>query len=630
MNARLRILHLEDNPVDAELIGETLRADGSQIEMLRVETREAFLEALESEEIDLVLSDYSMNGFDGVSAMLLARERRPKLPFLFVSGTLGEERALAAVQQGAWDCISKENLSRLVSSVRLAVNNRDENRRREESEEKVREQAALLDKAQDAIFVADVRGRILYWNRSAEQLYGWSADDAVGLPLETLATEEAIPDTQRAFERTRERGEWIGELRHRTKSGGRVVVESRWTLVRADDGQPRSIFIINTDLTKRKESERSLLRAQRLESIGSLAGGIAHDLNNVLAPILLGVQILRDRIQDNQCDGILTTIESSAERGIEMIRQVLSFARGSEGKLTRVALPELLDELTRFTQETFPRNIEVCSQVPGDLWAVMGDATQIYQVLMNLLVNARDALSSGGRVNVRAENIFFNQGDPKLGACEPGSYVKLTVEDNGPGVPEHLHEKIFEPFFTTKADGQGTGLGLSTLVKIVENHDGFVCLESAPGQGASFRVYIPAQAEESPSFNQAGSTESAGCILVVDDEVSIQEIVRAMLEAYNYRVITATSGEEALRLHREHHSAIDLVVIDWLMPDMDGPRTIRELRKVDPQVRYIGISGNLGKRSPTDWPEDQPLKLLPKPFSPRLLLDTVRTMLSET
>ena len=501
MKSLLHILHLEDDQADAELVQALLEDDGISCAIDCVKTRQDYEAALVRGKFDLILSDYSLPKFDGMSALAMARESHPEKPVIFVSGTIGEAAAVEALKNGAIDYVLKDQLARLPSAVKRAVSEAEELARRQSAEEKLHEQAALLDLAKDAIVVRDLDDIIRYWNKSAEFLYGWTAAEALGKNANDLLYqgESEIPQLQLAQQQILEKGEWHGELHQSTKDGKPITVESRWTLVRDKAGQPKAKLIINTDVTQRKQLEAQFLRAQRLETIGALTGGIAHDLNNVLMPILIGTQYLSEKLTSDDTKKMLQTMSASARRGSEMIQQILAFARGVGGEPTVLDLNPLLTEMEKLARETFPRAIRIQTRTEPDTHRIMGNATQLHQVLLNLCVNARDAMPAGGFLRIEAQNVALENKTTRL-HVEPvsGPYVLLTISDSGQGISPELLDKIFEPFFTTKAPGKGTGLGLSTVQGIVKSHGGFLDFSSTPGKGTTFQVYLPAHLPEEP------------------------------------------------------------------------------------------------------------------------------------
>ncbi len=468
--------------------------------------------------------------------------------------------------------------------------------RRKQADEKIREQASLLDKAQDAIYVRDMENHIIYWNKSAERLYGWTAEEVIGKDASKLLYTKEPPRLIEARKNVIGKGEWLGELYQVTRDGKEIIVESRWTLTHDGEGKPKSILIINTDITGKKKLEAQLLRAQRMESIGTLASGIAHDINNVLSPIMLSLQLLQERFTDDESQKLIGILERSAQRGAGLIKQVQSFARGIEGERKALQVIYPISEIRQIANETFPRNIEVKADIPKDLWTIYGDATQLHQVLMNLSVNARDAMPDGGILSISAENISIDESFARVNVeARVGPYVAIAVSDTGTGIPAKIMDRIFEPFFTTKAPGKGTGLGLSTALAIVKSHGGFINVYSEVGNGTVFKVYLPAVTTAGTQKAQVQQPElptgNGECILVVDDEAQIREITRASLEKNGYRVLTASDGAEAIPLYSQNRDRIKIVLMDMMMPVMDGPASINELREIDPQVRIIAVSG---------------------------------------
>lgn len=499
---------------------------------------------------------------------------------------------------------------------------------------KLREQAALLDKAQDAILVCDLDYRITYWNRSAERLYGWTAAEAAGRSArELLCLEPATFDG--AMARLKADGEWSGELVQTTKAAATLTIEGRWTLLRDGSDQPVSVLAINTDITERRLLEKQFLRAQRMESIGTLAGGIAHDLNNLLSPIVMGVDLIRQFALPPPAESVLLNMERSARRGSDLVKQVLSFARGVEGARVAVHLKHVVREVESMVTNTFPKNIEFESNIPADLWLVTGDPTQLNQVLLNLCVNARDAMPRGGRLAVTAANLVIDEQYAVMNRVgSAGRYVALEVSDDGVGMPQEVLDRVFEPFYTTKELGNGTGLGLSTVMGIVRSHGGFVNVYSEPGKGSVFKVYLPAQASDAaPSGAPDAEVElvrgRGELILLVDDETSILSVTKQTLEAFGYRVATAEDGAQGIGIYAVRSAEIAVVVTDMMMPVMDGPALISAMQRINPRVRVIAASGlnangNVARASATGVKH-----FLAKPYSAETLLALLRQVLDE-
>lgn len=496
-----------------------------------------------------------------------------------------------------------------------------------EAEVRLREQAELLDKAQDAILVLDLEKRVNYWNKGAERLYGWNAREARGaLVADLLHTDPG--ELLGAFSHAMASGEWMGELKQQAKDGRALVLESRWDLVRDEVGQPRSLLVINTDITEKKRLERQFFRAQRMESIGTLAGGMAHDLNNVLSPIMMAVDLLKLRSQDEMSRELLGNIAVSARRGAEMVSQVLSFARGVEGRRDEILAERLVADVEKIIRDTFPKNIQIRTSLAPNVWAITGDLTQLHQVLLNLCVNARDAMPEGGRIVIQVENVTLDDHYAAMHLeAKPGPHVMIEVEDTGTGIPGSILDKIFDPFFTTKAVGKGTGLGLSTSMAIVKSHGGFIRVQSEPNRGAKFSLHLPArlneQATPAPGEDGQAPRGSGETVLVVDDEAPIRQITRQTLESFGYKVILACDGAEAVTTYVQNRSEIALVLTDMMMPVMDGAATIKVLTKMNPAVKIVAVSG-VGASDMAAKAGSGVKYFLPKPYTAKTLLRTVR------
>lgn len=502
---------------------------------------------------------------------------------------------------------------------------------RKKAEDRIREQAALLSKARDAIFVINLDNTILYWNDSAERIYGWSSDEVIGKDVIKFLFGTNQDQFTQVRQTILEKGEWIGELTQFTKNGETKIIESRCSLARDDNGEPDYILAINTDITQRMKIELQLLRAQRMESIGTLAGGIAHDLNNILSPILMAVEILKLKTNDEDALQWLSILQTNSERGADMVKQVLSFARGIEGERIPLALRSLVKEITKILSETLPKSILIKTNIAADLSLVSADATQIHQVLMNLCVNARDAMPRGGELSINLENISVDENYVLTNLdAKPGDYVLISVTDTGTGIKPDVVERIFEPFYTTKDVGKGTGLGLSTALTIIKSHSGFINVYSESGNGTRFEIYLPA-IENPQSFSVektvTGLPKGSGeLILLVDDEEPIRLITKGTLESFGYRVLTANDGTEAIALYAQHKDQISVVLTDMMMPFMDGQATIRALSKINPNVKIIAASGLTAHEK--DIENIETVKLfLTKPFTAEKLLKALDIVL---
>jgi two-component system, cell cycle sensor histidine kinase and response regulator CckA len=503
------------------------------------------------------------------------------------------------------------------------------------AEQKIREQAALLDITTDAIIVCTLEQQILFWNQGAERLYGFSPVEAIKKNANKLFRQEISPQLEEAEKIVVEYGSWQGELRKLTRSGKEVIVASRLILMRDEAEQPKSILIIDTDITEKKQLEAQFLRAQRLESLGTLASGIAHDLNNILTPIMSSAQMLALKLPnlDARYKPLLKILEQNSRRGADLVKQILTFARGSEGRGVSLQLEYLLLEIEQIINSTFPKSIKLTKSLPTQsLWTIVADPTQMHQVLMNLCVNARDAMPEGGTLYIYAENLFIDENFAKMNLdAHVGYYVVITISDTGFGIPPLILDRIFEPFFTTKESGKGTGLGLTTAIGIVKNHGGFINVESEVGKGTTFQVYLPAVKERTKQQieNLELPNGNGELILVVDDEAAILEITKTSLEDYNYRTLTASNGIEAISLYAQHKNKVSIVLMDMIMPSMDGLTAIRILQQMNPQVKIIGISGIAANNQLVEAAGSGVGVFVKKPYTFYELLHAINNVLSE-
>ena len=628
----LRVLIVEDNPNDAELVLRELRRAGFDPDWNRVDTEAAFSTSLVP-GIDLILSDYAMPQFCGLRALKLLKDRGLQIPFIIVSGTIGEETAVAAIRLGAADYLLKDRLARLGEAVKHVLAQKRLHDERKKSEKLLREQADIINRAHDAIVARDFEtDRVTLWNTGAERLYGWSASEALGRPLSEL-TFAGTNNRAALLKHLVAAGEFHGEIKHRTKEGREVIVDARVTLVRNDDGTPRSVLGIGTDTTEQKKLEAQLLRAQRLESIGTLASGVAHDLNNILSPILMGTGLLQ-RTKNSKADSaLLSTIETCARRGADIVKQVLTFARGAEGERLLLQPAHLINDIAGIAQQTFPKTIAVRTRFSESLWPIEGDPTHLHQVLLNLAVNARDAMPAGGTLTLSAENFFVDEHYANMTpGAKLGPHILIEVNDTGMGIPREIIDKIFDPFFTTKELGHGTGLGLSTAIGIVKSHGGFLNVESEIRRGTTFKIFLPARANAAATLPQGETTAlppaNGELLLIVDDEEAILQVAKALLESHGYEVLTAGDATEALALFAMHKDKIDLVMTDLAMPLMDGVALIRTLQKMEPSVRVIASTGRGGQEQHAlDLAGLKVNACLTKPYNKVKLLTTLHDVL---
>ena len=770
MKSHLQVLIVEDVEDDLLLLLRELRRSDCGLDYVRVETAADMQAALDRQSWDLVIADYSLPKFSAPDALKLLQQRHLDLPFIIVSGTIGEDVAVAAMKAGAHDYIIKGNLTRLNPAVERELRDAEERQKRHTAEQALREsearfrsmaaelhilsdalesavegisqldshgcyikvnaayaaligyspeetigmnweltvhpddrehmheayrymlqhgkveaetrgirkdgssfykqlvmvttydrqhqsighycfakditerkqteqiileQAALLNVATEAISVRNLEHHILFWNQGAERLYGWTSPEAVGQsaiellddPTETLPLFDTIQAT------LIQTGQWQGEFQHITKSGKKIVVEVRWTLVRDNAGNPRSILTVSSDITEKKLLEAQFRRAQRMESLGTLSSGIAHDFNNILTPILAAAQLLPLRLPDlpDRERQLLEMVESSAKRGSDLVKQILAFASGVEGKRVSLQVRHILAEVLQVVQQTFPKQIEIHQNIPPtDLWTVSAEATQLHQVLMNLCVNARDAMPDGGTLSISVKNKFLDPDYARINLeAHSGAYVSIAITDTGTGIPAVLLDRIFDPFFTTKDVGKGTGLGLSTVVGIIKNHGGFVKVSSEVDVGTTFKVYLPAISSSiEPAVTEPKILPAQReLILIVDDEPMIQEVAIAILDEQNYRTLAVSSGAEAIDLYARHQQEIKVVLVDMMMPLMDGFMVANRLQKLNPHVKIIVSSGLISSDRIARFMDIGVRDFLAKPYTAIELLDIIQKVL---
>lgn len=762
----MKILHLEDSVNDACLVEDLLLTEWPEARITRVERRDEFITAIEHGDFILILSDHALGDFDGSAALELARARCPETPFIFLSGTIGEERAIEALHRGAADYVIKDRPARLIPAVRQALARAEETIRRQRAEialresqlrfqqladqsseifwfaslepeqviyvspaveriwglpverfyadphlwlasvhpedrprvsaaydawikgvlsgfdeefrvirpdgtfswvidsgtlirdrdgrayrvsgiakdvtarrvaeAQLREQAALLDKARDGILLIDFSHRISYWNASAERIYGWKATEIFGKRLEDLNFGYNPEQFASAEAQVRESGEWRGEYSLRNKLGAELKIESTWSLVRDAEGELCSILMIDTDVTERRRLESQLLRADRIDSIGMLAGGIAHDINNALAPILIGAELLRSSSLDPRNLRLVESIERSAQHGAALVRQLLAFARGEGGERSSIRVKEVVGDVNQLLRQTLARSIELVTDCTGATQTILADSTQIKQILINLAVNARDAMPHGGRLMILATDCMVDEDlARRFPGGKAGPHVRVSVTDTGTGIPPAVLDRIFDPFFTTKGIGKGTGLGLSTVLGIMKSHGGIMRVESEVGKGTTFHLFFPAELQaEAPTMLSANPFTAEGhseLVLVVDDEEAIRFTLRLGLEHAGYRVAVAADAEDGLVEFERHPDKIAVVITDLRMPGMSGLDFIAALRVRRPQQCILAMSGFVDSKEQAALQSLQPaVGFFAKPTSIENLLVKISQVVSTT
>ncbi|HEX7048537.1 MAG TPA: PAS domain S-box protein [Gammaproteobacteria bacterium] len=503
-----------------------------------------------------------------------------------------------------------------------------------EREVRLEEQAALLDKAQDAIIVSDIHSLTLFWNKGAERLYGWKTDEIIGRnKRELLEADPAAFDM--AMRQLMETGEWSGMLAQKRKDGGLFTVEAVMALVANDAGKPTRILCINTDITERLALEEQLRQSQRLEAVGHLTGGIAHDFNNLLTVILGNAETIADRLPDNpELKNLALMTRDAATRGAELTHGLLAFARRQPLQPKAVDVEALVMRMENFLRRALPENIDIETTAAHDLWNAFVDPAQLESVMLNLALNAKDAMPEGGKLTVETANAELDDDYVARHAdAEPGCYVMLAVCDTGTGIPPDILDRVFDPFFTTKEKGRGTGLGLSMAYGFVRQSGGHIRIESGLGQGTTVRVYLPrtrqAGASAAPGRMQEGQRGGGEKILVVEDDELVRMHAESQLEAFGYHVISAPDGPNALDIIRKEED-IDLLFTDVVMSGgMDGPALVEKARQIRPKLKVLYTSGYNESAIVRQGRLDEGVQLLQKPYQRHLLAQKVRDMLSQ-
>lgn len=793
----LRVLIVEDSEIDAGLVLHELKQHGFGANAQRVASSQELESALARQSWDLVISDYAMHQFNGLEALRIVKASGFDLPFILISGTIGEELAVAAMKAGANDYLLKDQLARLGAAVKRELRDAKERHARRRAEEMSQaaearnrellkaaersrqvllsmvedlkraeaslresdtrfqevtsqmgewvwemnadglytyaspvvesilgyrpdelvgkchyydlfipsERTALLqasldhtrarkpfnrfrnhclhkdghrvlletsgipildaqgnlqgyrgvdsdiserdraekeirtfrtisDKASYGSAIVLMDGTLSYVNEAFARMHGWKSRELLGQPFTVCHNDQQINAMQEHLKRILSDGGFVArEIWHQRRDGSVFPTLMSITLIRDPAGQPEFMSATAIDITEQKKLEAQFLRAQRLEAVGALASGIAHDLNNILAPILMTAPLLSDTITDGESRNLLKTIDTCARRGADVIKQLLTFARGTPNARVPLPVRHFLRDMEKIIRETFPRNITPVVDVSENLWTLLGDPTQLHQVLLNLCVNARDAMPEGGTLTLEAHNAPV---DATFAAMTPGAqsgaYVRIRVADTGTGIaPEHLAQ-IFDPFFTTKEEGKGTGLGLATVQGIVKGHEGFLRVDSELGRGTVFELFFPA----SPQLDSATAAPPEAppprghdeLVLVVDDETELRDSLGRALEALGYCVLKAANGAEGLATFSVHQTDIRAVLTDMMMPVMNGPALILALRAIQPRLIILGMTGLPDRKEIKGLEQLQVSAMLEKPFACDQLAQALHTALS--
>jgi two-component system, cell cycle sensor histidine kinase and response regulator CckA len=641
----IAVLLVEDNAGDARLLQEFLSEVASaHFELIQADCLDEAIACLAKNRFDIVLLDLSLPDSQGLDTFLALHRRAPGLPIIVLTGLDDETLAMRAMHEGAQDYLIKGQVdgNLLGRSIRYAIE-------RQRAEEALRDSEAryrsVVLSMQEGIILQQADGTILTCNTSAERILALPVTAILGQTSCDLSWravhEDGSPFPCEAYPAmiTLQTGQPCSNVVlgiHRPDDGALTwIAMNSQPLFHPGESLPHAVITSFTDITEKKQLEAQFLRTQRLESLGTLAGGIAHDLNNILTPILGVVQLLPLKLPylDERTQNLLTLLETSAQRGVDLVKQILSFTRGIEGKPNLFQVRHLISEIRQIIQQTFPKSIELSIDLPANLQTIAADATQLHQVFMNLCINARDAMPQGGVLSISAENFYVDENYARMNleACV-GPYLVLSFADTGMGIAPEILDRIFDPFFTTKEIGKGTGLGLSTVIGIVKNHRGFLKVESKVGKGTRFRIYLPAveSLETQPEQAIAPLGGQGELVLVVDDESSIREIIQASLEQSNYQVVTASNGVEAIALYAERKHEIKAILLDMMMPSLDSVTIIMTLQQINPNVAIIAVSGLATNDAVAKATSPCVKHFLAKPFTAQEILTALQTALQRS
>ncbi len=771
MESLIHILHLEDDPADAELVQAMLESAGLTCQITRVQVRDEFAAALRQGEYDVILTDYRLPMYDGISALRLAQELCPDVPFIFVSGTMGEDAAIEGLTQGATDYVLKQKLSRLAPAVKRALRDAENRRERKCAEEALHESEErfrrLAENAQDLIYryrhtpkpcfeyinpalnkilgyspeefyadpalfvkilhpddqrlveaamrgeieleplsvlrwvhkdgsivwtehrhipifdqagdvlavegiarditerkraeeslrklsraveqsasiivITDAQGHIEYANPRFTETTGYTLAEAIGQHTRILKSGHTSPEEYKRLWETITAGkEWRGEFHNKRKNGELYWESASISPIKDADGVITHFLAVKEDITERKQAEEAqakleeqLRQSQKMESIGRLAGGVAHDFNNMLAVILLQVHMsLRESDPAQPIYARLQAIQQATQHSADLTRQLLAFARKQTIAPQVLDMNETVEGMLAMLRRLIGEDIDLLWKPAANLWSVKMDPVQINQILANLAVNARDAIAGVGKVIIETENTTFDEG---YCAVHPdftcGDYVVLAVNDDGCGMDKDILDHLFEPFFTTKEAGKGTGLGLSTVYGIVKQNDGFIDVDSEPGKGSTFKIYLPQFASEAvgPIGTQAAETPKGRgeTVLLVEDESVILNLCQEILEELGYRVLSANSPSKAIRLAEEQSGEIHLLITDVVMPEMNGPDLVKRLQSLYPNLKWLFMSGYMTNIIARQGILDEDVHFIQKPFTIEDLAARVRKALDQ-
>jgi PAS domain S-box-containing protein len=664
MKMPLRVLIVEDSEDDAMLAIHQIEKGDYRTESEIVQTAERMEACLKEKAWDIILCDYKMPRFNGFEALRIFKQSGLDIPFIIISGTIGEEIAVECMKAGADDYLMKGHLTRLLPAIERGLReagNRAERRRLEteqkQAEAELRFRNVLLSTQQevsiDGILVVDEDGRMLSFNQKFVTMWGIPSD-----VIESKSDERALKSV---FSKLVEPEDYMRKVKYlyqrRTEtSRDEIALNDGRTFDRysapmmGPDGEYYGRVWFFRDITDRKraeeeikrteakrfELERELIQSQKFESLGTLASGIAHDFNNILA-IILGYASLGEQGALSHHPELMKYFEAislASRRGALLVSQLLTFARKTETVFRSTDINSLITEMTRLLDETFPKTISVSTDLEAGVPSIVADATQLHQVFLNLCVNARDAMPAGGRISISTRVLGNEEAKSRFAKAAARQYVAISVADTGIGMDEKTKRKIFDPFFTTKEPGKGTGLGLALVHSIVENHHGMIDVDSEPGKGTAFHLYLPVENaavehEEPAKSFQAGSAGGAETVLLIEDEAFIADMLRTVLAGKGYAVLLARDGEEGVSTFARHRGEIAAVIMDLGLPKLRGDEVAKRIKAIDPEAGIILMSGYFDPEIRAEMERTGVNRFIQKPFPFTELTGTLRSVIDE-
>ncbi len=636
----LNILHLEDDPTDAELIRSILDEEGIKAHLFRVEKRAEFREALIKGSFDIIFGDYSLPDFDGMDALKIAKQIRPELPFIFISGTLGEELAIEGLKNGATDYVLKQRIIRLVPSLIRAMEEVEEKKKRVKAEKNLIQLASVVQQATEVVMITDLEGKIEYVNPAFERCTGYTLQETLGQYPRIIKSEKQDAGFYKDLWNKISSGKtWRGTFINKRKDGTLFHEDAAIFPIRDNSGKTIKYAAVKRDITAEKEMETLLRQSQKLEAVGQLTGGIAHDFNNILSVINGYSELaLISMESENPLYKYMSEISKAGERAVNLIRRLLAFSRQDIIERKIVNINELIIALKKMLHRLIGEDITIDLLLTDKCYNIKADPGQIEQILINLIVNARDALNDKSpqifekKITIETSNVYLNNRFVSLHPeSRKGQHIDITITDTGIGMDEKTRLKIFEPFFTTKEEGAGTGLGLSTVYGIVKQNNGTISVNSAPGRGTTFKIYWPVS-EQKKDFRvdlieDISLIRGKETILLVEDEESVRNFTKEALVSMGYTVNSTSNGHEALAFIKKNNTKIDLLISDVIMPRMGGVELADNLEKLLPGLKTLFVSGYIDDKIVKNGILKKNVNFLQKPFSVHSLAKKVNEVL---